>query len=142
MSILCKLNLTQEMIKMTNKRQNLHSLDRMMTVNSLSESQNMRFGVSMSSGYINIKQAECIVSRAENLYSQMTNLKEKIYDLYGDEQTDRLMNNFNEIIAYSDRVLSSNNDESFDSFFLKLEGFCGQIENILKMIRYYYNIFA
>ena len=127
---------------MTNNNQNLYSLDRMMNVDSLAEDQNMRFGVSLSSGYINTTQAKCIIHRAEGLYDQMSALQDQIYDLYGREQTDRLVSNFNEIIAYSDRVLNTNNDESFDNFFLKLEGFCGQIENILKMIRYYYNIFS
>ena len=127
---------------MTNNSQNLFNLDRMMTIDSLSEDQNMRFGVMVSSGYINLVQAKCIIHRAEELYSQMSTLEDKIYDLYGKEQTERLVANFNEIIAYSDRVLNTNSSDSFDSFFLKLEGFCGQIENILKMIRYYYNIFA
>jgi len=127
---------------MTNNSQNLFSLDRMMTVNSLAEDQNMRFGVSISSGYINQHQAQCIIQRAEALYRQMSTLKNRIYDLYGKEQTDRLVSNFNEIIAYSDRVFGTNRSDNFDSFFMKLEGFCGQIENILKMIRYYYNVFA
>lgn len=142
MNKICIFNSTQEIETMTNNSQNLFSLDRMMTVDSLAEDQNMRFGVAMSSGYINIQQAKCIIHRAETLYSQMSMLEGKIYELYGKEQTDRLVGNFNEIIAYSDRVLCTNNSDSFDSFFLKLEGFCGQIENILKMIRYYYNVFA
>ena len=127
---------------MTNNSQNLFSLDRMMTVNSLAEDQNMRFGVSISSGYINQHQAQCIIQRAEALYRQMSTLKNRIYDLYGKEQRDRLVSNFNEIIAYSDRDFGTNRSDKFDSFFMKLEGFCGQIENILKMIRYYYNVFA
>ena len=142
MSIKCIFKSTQEKKTMTNNNQNLYSLDRMMNVDSLAEDQNMRFGVSLSSGYINTTQAKCIIHRAEGLYDQMSALQDQIYDLYGREQTDRLVSNFNEIIAYSDRVLNTNNDESFDNFFLKLEGFCGQIENILKMIRYYYNIFS
>ena len=120
---------------------NISVLDKMMTTDSLSPEHNGKFGVYVIDGYLNSAQAHLIINRATSLYSKIITLKTKIYELYGTEPTDRLVSNFNEIIIYSDKVLSHPIGECFDEFFQKLEGFCGQIENILKMIRYYYSIF-
>lgn len=123
------------------KQQNIYTLDKMMTMDSLSEQHSDNFSVTVSENYLTIKQANLIVSRSLGLYDQMEILKEKIYELYGQAPTMRLMENFSEIIAYSDRVLMGGIGSGFDDYFQKLEGFCGQIENILKMIRYYYSLF-
>ena len=123
------------------KQQNIYTLDKMMTIDSLSEQYSNNFSVTVSEGYLTIKQANLIVTRSTALYDQMETLKEKIYELYGQVPTVRLMENFSEIIAYSDKVLMGGIGNGFDDYFQKLESFCGQIENILKMIRYYYSLF-
>lgn len=127
---------------MKHTSRNISILDRMMVTDSLLPEHNGKFGVSVISDYINYEQSDKIIDRANNLYDQMELLKDKIYELYGEDATDKLMSNFYEIIIYSAKVSQNTLGEMFDEFFQKLEGFCGQIENILKMIRYYYNIFS
>jgi hypothetical protein len=111
-----------------------------MNFNSLN-ADTPKFPVSVFYNMITIEQAELIIARSHILYSRMEILKQKIYDLYGQEQTVKLMANFDDIISYSDKVLMHGNGDTFEEYFLKLESFCGQIENIIKMIRYYYALF-
>ncbi len=122
------------------KTLNLHFLDKLMNYDSLNVETN-QFPISVFYNMITIEQAERIIARSYMLYASMENLRQKICDLYGKEQTLKLMDNFNDIISYSDKVLVHGNGETFEEYFLKLESFCGQIENIIKMIRYYYALF-
>jgi hypothetical protein len=119
---------------------NLHYLDKLMNFNSLTVTAK-QFPVTVSFDLITLEQAECIINRSHDLYNRMVGFKKRISDLYGNEQTEKLMINFNDIISYSDKVFEHGGGETFDEYFLKLESFCGQIENIIKMIRYYYALF-
>ena len=121
---------------------NISVLDRMMNTDSLAPEYGCKFGATVTQGYIDVAQAGMILTRAHHLYDRIGHLKEKIYELYGKEPTDKLVANFSEIISYSDKVMSYSMNDTFDEFFQKLEGFCGQIENIIKMIRYYYTLFV
>jgi hypothetical protein len=105
------------------------------------DADNNQFPVSVIFNMITIQQAEKIIERSHLLFSRMEILQQKIYDLYGQEQTVKLMDNFSDIISYSDKVMMHGSGETFEEYFLKLESFCGQIENIIKMIRYYYALF-
>ena len=125
---------------MSNQTLNLHFLDKLMNYNSLNVETN-KFPVNVFYNMITPEQAECIIARSHILYTRMEALRQKIYDLYGQEQTVKLMDNFNDIISYSDKVLDHGSGETFEEYFLKLNSFCGQIENIIKMIRYYYALF-
>ncbi|MFT6072930.1 MAG: hypothetical protein ACJAQ0_001562 [Dasania sp.] len=111
-----------------------------MNCNSL-DVANKQFPVSVFFNMITLDQANHIIERSHILYERMETLEQRISDLYGKEQTVRLMDNFNDIISYSDKVFDHGSGETFDEYFLKLESFCGQIENIIKMIRYYYALF-
>jgi hypothetical protein len=111
-----------------------------MSCNSLN-AESSQFPISVYFDKITVEQADLIIARAHNLYANMEKLKQKIYDLYGKEQTIKLMDNFDDIISYSSKVLSYGCGSTFEEYFLKLESFCGQIENIIKMIRYYYVLF-
>lgn len=119
---------------------NIHFLDKLMNYDSLNAGTS-QFPVSVSYNMITIEQAELIIARSHILYARMETLRQKIYDLYGQEQTVKLMDNFDDIISYSDKVLNHGSGDTFEEYFLKLESFCGQIENIIKMIRYYYALF-
>jgi hypothetical protein len=119
---------------------NLHYLDKLMNFNSLA-CKSKEFPVTVSFDIITLSQAEAMIQRSHNLYASMADFKKRISDLYGCEQTERLMVNFNDIISYSDKILDYGSGETFDEYFMKLESFCGQIENIIKMIRYYYALF-
>lgn len=125
---------------MSNQTLNLHFLDKLMNYDSLN-GETSQFPVSIFYDMVTVEQAERIIARSHLLYSSMENLRKKICDLYGEEQTVKLMHNFNDIISYSDKVLMHGSGETFEEYFLKLESFCGQIENIVKMIRYYYALF-
>jgi|GEM_PF-5221564 len=119
---------------------NLHYLDKLMSHNSIDyDVQN--FPVSVFFNMITMDQAEKIIKRSHSLYASMESLEKRISELYGKEQTVRLMENFTDIISYSDNILSHESGDTFDEYFMKLESFCGQIENIIKMIRYYYALF-
>lgn len=125
---------------MTKQTLNLHHLDKLMVHHSL-DAADAAFPVSVFFDMITMDQAEKIMARSHALYDTMDNLQQKISDLYGKEQTEILMNNFDDIISYSDKVLEHGVGETFNEYFEKLESFCGQIENIIKMIRYYYALF-
>lgn len=125
---------------MSKQTLNIHQLDKFMNYNSLDTQDNV-FPVTVFFGAITMEQAEHIIKRSHILYERMETLHQKIADLYGKEQTETLMNNFDDIISYSDKVLGFGTGETFDEYFEKLESFCGQIENIIKMIRYYYALF-
>lgn len=125
---------------MSNQTVNLHYLDKLMNYNSLTADTH-QFPVTVFYNIITVQQAEIIIQRSNILYIRMKGLKQKISDLYGKEQTEKLMYNFEDIISYSDKVLNYGSGETFEEYFLKLESFCGQIENIIKMIRYYYALF-
>jgi hypothetical protein len=125
---------------MSKQTLNIHFLDKLMNYDSLNAETN-QFPVSVSYNMITIEQAELIIARSHILYARMKTLRQKIYDLYGQEQSIKLMDNFDDIISYSDKVLNYGSGDTFEEYFLKLESFCGQIENIIKMIRYYYALF-
>lgn len=125
---------------MSNQTLNIHYLDKMMNCNSLN-SDSGQFPVTVCFNQITMEQANLIIARSHGLYDNMEKLKHKIYDLYGQEQTVKLMDNFDDIISYSSKVLTYGSGSTFEEYFLKLESFCGQIENIIKMIRYYYVLF-
>lgn len=109
-------------------------------INVLDEGNTIQFAVKLSKNYITIKQANCILDRSTELLSQLQAINEKIYKLYGYADTLRLMENLSEIIAYSHIVLGRR-DNDFDYYFHRMDGFCGEIENILTMIRCYDNLF-
>lgn len=114
-----------------------------MTCNSLCGLSNDKtnFSVTVWFDIITVEQAERIIDRAEGLYTCMTEMKDKIVELYGEQPTEKLMDNFSEIISYSDKIIAYGEGDSFEEYFQKLENFCGQIESITKMIRYYYCMF-
>ncbi len=120
---------------------NIHFLENnMMTCNSICGVSNKsnHFGVTVWFDILTYDQAQLIIARAENLYEVMGGMKEKIIELYGEEPTKKLVENFSEIIHYSEKIMVYGEGDAFEEYFRKLENFCGQIENIIKMIRYYY----
>ncbi len=120
---------------------NIHFLENnMMNCNSICgvSNQSSNFGVTVWFNIITYDQAQLIVNRAETLYAVMGGMKDKIIELYGLEPTQKLIENFSEIINYSEKIMIYGEGDAFEEYFKKLENFCGQIENIIKMIRYYY----
>ena len=80
---------------MSNQTLNLHHLDKLMNYDSLNDVDH-KFPISIFSDVITTDQAKIIIERSHTLYSRMETLKEKIAELYGNEQTETLMNNFND----------------------------------------------
>lgn len=125
---------------MSESNYNLHIL-KSSRVNSLSPLSDAPTSVTVIDGYIHYMLAQEIVKRAHNLHDIMSDTHDTISEIYGEEATVKLMNNFSEIIEYSKRFTLESCDGYYDNYFLKLNSFCGQIEHILKMIRYYKSLF-
>lgn len=83
---------------------------------------------------------EKLIHRSKYLFYKLEYMKEDIYIFYDKKSTESLISNFKEIINYSDKVLPHGAGVAFEEYFLKLENFCGQIENIVKYIEIYKKI--
>jgi hypothetical protein len=75
-------------------------------------------------------QRKRIASHAKKLYQSMEGTQEIILSFYDEKTLEKIMSDFNRLVQHAEH----SNDEKF---FDDLQGFCGQIENIVKMVRCY-----
>jgi hypothetical protein len=86
--------------------------------------------------FITDLQASLILQRATDLYTVMVDNEEIIRSVYG-EKTERLINNFAQILHHADQIDPDEDSEEYDNYFSRLSLFCGQVEQISKLLRYY-----
>jgi hypothetical protein len=99
------------------------------------ENQTVISGILVSFCTITPLQAKQIIARSHRLYEHMQEAQEKILSFYDEHLLKKLMNDFHEIIAYSE--LLQGNEPHYLKCFDILQSFLGKIENIIKIIRYY-----
>lgn len=99
------------------------------------ENQTVISNILVSFDTVTPLQAKQIIERAKRLYEYMQEAQEKILSFYDEHLLKKLMNDFDEIIAYSE--LLQGNEPHYLKCFDNLQSFLGKIDNIIKIIRYY-----
>ncbi len=96
------------------------------------------FSVQVSADSLTLLQQQHISQRARELYGELLSKQEMLENLYGAD-TKVLFSNFREILEYAeaDLVVCRQRGVPAADYFEKLSRFCGQIEKILRLTRFY-----
>ena len=96
------------------------------------------FSVTLSQGSITVTRQRHICQRARGLYNDLIVHRRVLSEIYG-EDSDTLFNNFADILRYAENDLEANEARGSEpaDYLDKLSKFCGQIEKVLRMTRFY-----